>query len=191
MAELAEYRVYKRKRIRNPIDETMYVDIPVIYEARFRSMTDQAQEFYIYFDNSENSSRKVHAKRVTNNSDNEQYVDVERIDEWSIKIMQEQAQESTFVMKNNDPPPIQPDGSNNPSHEKTHVVRYYKDNNSGSEVWVDVELIDELKINCIQEQAQEYIWYIKHPELGDAISDSSVPYAVTTGYCDPSLELAS
>ncbi|HET7376345.1 MAG TPA: hypothetical protein VFK30_06530, partial [Anaerolineae bacterium] len=103
MAELAEYRVYKRKRIKNPADESMYVDIPVLYEARFKLMADQAQEFYVYFDNSENSSRTVHVRRIINNIDDAQYVDVERIDEWKIKLMADQAQESTFVMTNTDP----------------------------------------------------------------------------------------
>lgn len=190
MAELAEYRIYKRKRIKNPNDESMYVDIPVIYEARFKSMVDQAQEFFVYFDNSENSSRKVHTKRVYNNQDSSQYVDAERIEEFNIKIMQEQAQESVFVMNNNDPPPMQPDGSNNPSHEKTHVVRFYKENDPQNEIWVDIEMIDQLKINCMQEQAQEYIWFMKHPEIGSVVSDPNVSYEVTIGYCDPSLELA-
>lgn len=189
-AEQAEYRVYKRKRIKNPNDQSMYVDIPVLYEARFKSMTDQAQEFYVYFDNSEDSSRKVRSHRVFNNRDGTLYVDVERIEEWNIKIMQERAQESTFVMANNDPPPIQPDGNNNPAHEKTHIVRFYKDNLPSTGVWVDVELIDELKIKCMTEQAQEYIWFMKHPELGDSVSDPNVSYAVTVGYCDPDLKLA-
>lgn len=192
MTETADGRVYKRKRIRNANDESIYVDIPVIYQARFKSMVDQAQEFFIYFDNSENSSRKTHVKSISASFDNlAQSVQVERIDEWSVKIMQEQAQESTFVMKNTDPPPMQPDGNNNPSHEKTHIVRYYQNNDAGSQTWVDVELIDELKIKCMQEQAQEYIWFIKHPELGDPVTDSGVPYSVTVGYCDPSLELAN
>lgn len=191
MAELAEYRVYKRKRITNPADESMYVDIPVMYEARFKLMQDQAQEFYVYFDNSENSSRMVHTKRIMNNQNDMMYVDVERIDEFNIKTMQEQAQESTFVMNNNDPPPRQPDGSNNPAHEMTHVVRYYQDNDPQSENWVDVELIDELKIKCMAEQAQEYIWYMKHPELGDTVSNSGVSYDVTVGNCDPDLELTN
>lgn len=189
MAELAEYRLYKRKRIKNPADETMFVDIPVLYEARFKSMAQQAQEFFVYFDNSGNSSRKVHTRRVLNNLQPSQYVDVERIDEWNIKTMQEQAQEATFVLSNNDPPPTQPDGTNNPSHEQTHVVRFYKDNDPGSDIWVDVELIDCLKIKCIQEMAQEYEWYTKHPELGNAVENPGVIYAVTVGYCDPSLEL--
>lgn len=187
MAETAEYRVYKRKRIKNPDDESMYVDIPVMYEARFKLMQDQAQEHYLYIDNSENSSRKVHTKRVENNEDGSMYVDVERIDEWNVKTVQEQGQEATFVMTNNDPPPIQPDGTNNPSHEKTHVVRFFQDNDSESENWVDVELIDELKIKCVQEQGQDYIWYMKHPELGDPVSDSGVSYEVTKGECDPGL----
>lgn len=191
MAEQAEYRVYKRKRITNPADESMYVDIPVMYEARFKLMQDQAQEFYIYFDNSENSSRKTHVKRVTSNHDSLQYIDVERIDEWPVKTMQEQAQEATFVLTNNDPPPIQSDGSNNPAHEQVHYVRYYKDNNPSNGIWVDVELIDQLKITCMQEQAQEYVWFIKHPTLGASVGDPTVPYQpLTVGYCDPSLELA-
>ncbi|HET7375825.1 MAG TPA: hypothetical protein VFK30_03895, partial [Anaerolineae bacterium] len=151
MAELAEYRVYKRKRITNPADESQFVDVPVLYEARFKLMADQAQEFYVYFDNSENSSREVHVQRIINNMDDSMYLDVERIDEWNVKLMADQAQELTFVMSNVDPPPMQPDGSNNPAHEQTHVVRYYKDNDTESDIWIDVELIDELKIKCMAE----------------------------------------
>lgn len=189
MAELAEYRLYKRKRIKYPANESQYVDIPVLYEARLKMAADQEQEFYIYFDNSENSSRTVHVQRVVNNTHNWQYVDVERINEWKTKIMADQAQEITFVMSNTDPPPIQPDGSNNPSHEQTHIVRYYQYNDTTSRIWVDVELIDCLKVKCMAEQAQEYLWYMKHPELGDPVMNSGVDYAVTVGYCDPSLEL--
>lgn len=191
MAELAEYRVYKRKRIKNPADESQYVDIPVLYEARFKMAANQATEFYVYFDNSENASREVHVRRVVNNEDDSQYVDVERIDEWTVKVVADQAQESTFVMTNTDPPPMQPDGSNNPSHEQTHIVRYYMNNDAGTDIWVDVELIDCLKIKCVDEQEQEYLWYLKHPELGDQVSNSRVSYAVTAGYCDLSFELVS
>lgn len=191
MAELADGRVYKRKRLKDSTDENTYLDIPVIYEAKFKSMVDQAQEFFVYFDNSINSSRKVHTKRVTNNKDSSQYIDVERIDEWNIKITQEQAQESIFVMTNTDPPPIQPDGSNHPAHQKVHYVRFFKDNDANSDVWCDIELIDELKIKCMAEQAQEYTWFMKHPELGDIVDDPDAAYPLTKGYCDPGLELAS
>lgn len=189
MPELADYRLYKRKRLKNSDDENIFLDVPVLYEARFKCMAEQAQESFIYIDNSIASSRKVHTKRVTNNQDSSQYIDVERIDEWHVRTIQEQAQERTFVLTNTDPPPIQPDGSNNPAHEKTHCVRYFKDNDSDSDTWADFELIDELKIKCIQEQAQEWIYYLKHPPIGPAIDDPDVPYTVTLGYCDESLEL--
>lgn len=190
MAELADGRVYKRKRIKDPTDANNYIDIPVLYQANFKTMQEQAQESVLYFNNSSTSSRKIHTRRVTNPNDGS-YVDVERIDEWYSKTAAEQAQERTHILKNIDPPPMQPDGGNDPSHEKTHIVRYYKNNAAGSQkTWVDVELIDELKIIDASSQYQEWIWYAKHPELDMPISDSSVPYAVTVGYCDPSFELA-
>lgn len=191
MVETADGRVYKRKRIKDPTDENNYIDIPVLYEARFKTMQEQAQESFLYFNNSSTSSRKTHIKRVTNNQDALQYVDVERIDEWYSKTTAEQAQEKTFILRNTDPPPMQPDGTNNPAHEQTHIVRYYPGNVGGeNRPWVDVELIDSLKIIDASSQYQEWIWYLKHPELGDQVNDSTVAYFVTQGFCDSSLELA-
>lgn len=191
MAELADGRVYKRKRIKDPTDENNYIDIPVLYEAKFKTIQEQAQETFLYFNNSSTSSRKTHIKRVTNNQDASQYIDVERIDEWTVKTMAEQAQERTFVLRNTDPPPRQPDGSNNPAHEKTHIVRYYGGNVGGeNSPWVDVELIDELKISCAAEQYQEWHLVLRHPELNEQVVDQTVPYSVTAGFCDPSFPLA-
>lgn len=153
-------------------------------------MAEQAQEYWFYFDNSPNSSRKVHTKTITAAGGGSLSLSVERIDEFNIKDMPSQGQESTFILTNTDPPPIQPDGSNNPSHEKVHYVRYFPDNDSQRQISIDVELIDELKIKVMADQAQEWIYYIRHPEIGDVINDPSVPYVVTKGYCDPSLELA-
>lgn len=191
MAELAAGRVYKRKRVKDPTNENNYIDIPVIYQAQFKTMQEQAQESILYFNNSSTSSRKVHTHRVTNPNDPSSYVDVERIDEWYSKTLAEQAQESAFILKNTDPPPIQPDGTNNPSHEKTHIVRYYANNQAASQrAWIDVELIDQLRIVDAASQYQEWYWYMKHPELGTPVEDPNVIYPITQGYCDPALEAA-
>lgn len=190
MAETADGRIYKRKRIKDPTDENNYIDVPVLYQCQFKTMQEQAQESVLYFNNSSTSSRKVHTRRITNPNDGS-YLDVERIDEWYTKIAAEQAQEYAHILKNIDPPPIQPNGDNSPSHERTHIVRYFPGNVGGpDQKFIDIEYIDELKSVDATSQYQEWILYARHPELGDQIIDPNVSYEVTQGYCDPAYELA-
>lgn len=189
MTERAD-RVYKRKRIKNPNDETQYFDVPVIYEMKFRTMTDQAQDRWLYLNNSTTSSREVRVQRVRNVTDENQYVMAERVKMFQIKDMVTQAQEIKLYLTNDDPPPIQYDGSNNPAHQAVHYVRFFQNNDEYSGCYGDMELIDELIIKDMTSQAQDWHYYLRWPELGDVIDDSSVPYTVTKGYCDPSLPLA-
>lgn len=194
LSELGDLRLYKRKRIIIG-DSDEYVDIPVLYEAHLKTMAEQAQEYVFYIDNSEQSSRTFHVRRIANQSDSSRYVDCERIEQWFIKNMAEQAQEYAFVLANNDPPPltIREDGTADTSvmHEQVHYVRYFFDNDAESDTYIDLELIDQIKIKDATSQAQEWIYYLRHPSLGEIIDDPSVPYIVTAGYCDPSLELVA
>lgn len=190
MTERAD-RVYKRKRIKNPDDQTQYFDVPVIYEMRFRVMQEQAQDRWMYLNNSATSSRQVRVQRVFGIADSSQYVDAERVTMFKIKDMASQAQDVHYYLSNNDPPPIQPTGVNSPAHQKVHYVRYFKDNDQNSDCYGDMELIDEIIIRDTTSQAQEWHYFLRWPEPGDVINDQSVPYVVTKGYCDPNLPLAS
>lgn len=190
MTERAE-RVYKRKRIKNPNDETQYFDVPVIYEMKFRVMQEQAQDRWLYLNNSSTSSRDVRVQRVRSITDEDQYVMAERVKTFRIRDMVSQAQDIEYHLTNNDPPPIQWDGNNSPAHQKVHYVRYYKDNNENSSCYGDMELIDEIIIRDGTSQAQDWHYYLRWPELGDPIIDPDVPYIVTKGYCDPDLPLAT
>lgn len=189
MAERAN-RIYKRKRIKDPTNESNYFDVPVIYEMKFNVMQEQSQERWLYLNNSSTSSRKGHTRRVYNVTNQSQYTDVERTDQFNIRDMISQSQESILFLTNNDPPPIQPDGTNSPAHQKVHYVRFFRNNNE-SDCYGDMEMIDELIIRDNTSQAQEWHYYLRWPELGDVINDPNVPYVVTKGYCDPNLPLAS
>jgi hypothetical protein len=181
-------RAMMRKRITIGDD---YVDIPIIARVPFRSATERGQDRMLVFDNTANSSRVVHSKRIYNiaefNADPNNataYLTVERADRLSIS---EHGQKQYFFFKNTDPPPIQPDGTNLPAHQAVHYVRYFKDNDTGSGVYLDSELIDEMTIS---EVGQKWHYFLKHAVPGGVISDPNVPYTVRVGYCDPALPLA-
>jgi hypothetical protein len=192
MAEQAD-RKLKRKKIKikkSDDSDGESVDVPVIYDATFVTAADQYQEGHLFFKNdSGDTSRKVHTQRVTNQDTND-YVDVERIDSFFTKTAADQYQETEWPLKNKDPPPIQPDGTDNPAHQKKHVVRFFKNNDKNSKTWVDIEQIDQLNAILPQEQYQEYQLYMRNAEIGDSVDNSGVPYDVTVGFCDPDLDQA-
>jgi hypothetical protein len=188
MAEQAD-RLLKRKRIKSPTDDNVFVDIPVIYTGSFVTAAEKYQEGKFFFKNDSTASRKVHIQRVTNHTSGD-YADVERIDSWFTTNAAEQYQETEWKIADTDPPPVQPDGSDNPAHEKKHVVRYFTDNDDSSDSWVDVELIDELKVTLPQDQYQEYEIFPLHADKGDPVDDTSVSYSPTKGFCDPALDPA-
>ncbi len=178
-----------RKRINLP--NGSYVYIPVLERIPFSVAADQYQEHIVYLRNDANTNRVTHVRDVPN-LDNTETIQVERIDKWPVKTMAEQAQERIYYLKNLDPPPILPDGTNDPAHEKVHYVRYYQNNDVNSDAWVDVELIDKLKITVAAEQYQEWLLYLRHDEPGDVIADPGVNYGpVTIGFCDPLLDIAN
>lgn len=190
-------RIKSRQRVICPTDGSLYVDIPVIDRITFKAMAEQAQEYRWSIRNSlDNEIRTVHTHRVTNLSDSTQYIDVERIEKIQGKIAANQQQDYIWNFKNFDPPPQPPELiDTEPKHFGVHYVRYYKDNNTSNAQWIDVELIDQCKIKSMAEQAQEYIFYLKHPEPGDPIPFSETepfdPYMPTVGFCDPDLPLVA
>jgi hypothetical protein len=215
-------RLYKRKRV--PIlnssgdyDGTSYVDIPVIAEMNI--VGSGGQEFhYRFYNDSTTQLRTVNVKKVGSatgsfgnaNVSLAKYVNAERI---LTMAFSNPVELSTFMgkpmlgnyawrtdkkFKNLDPAPKQPDGSDDPRHKQVHYVRYYKNNNLNSEIWIDVELIDE--IDLLATNAQEYGFKLKNPTNDDYAAmggagfgiqrtDDNDPYQPYVGYCDPSLEL--
>ncbi len=177
-----------RKRINLP--NGSYVYIPVLERIPFSVAADQYQEHIMYLRNGLNTERTVHIRDVPS-LDNTEHIQVERIDKFQIKTMAEQAQERVYYVKNLDPPPILPDGTNDPAHERVHYVRYFQNNDTNSDAWVDVELIDKLKITVAAEQYQEWQVFLRHDEPGNVIANPGVNYGpVTVGFCDPSFDLA-
>jgi hypothetical protein len=128
--------------------------------------------------------------QTLHNSQGTGTIDVERIKSFFTKSAADQYQETEWAMVNTDPPPIQPDASDNPAHEKKHVVRYFKDNDTSQLSWVDVEQIDQLNAILPQDQYQEYQLYILNADKGDPVQNSGVSYDVTVGFCDSSLDMA-
>lgn len=183
-------RVYHRRRVFQSNDPSsgQYFDVPVIRMMTCSTMQMQARTVQIYFDNRSGASTRVtHVKRVTAKADEAEYVDVERPDVVLTMDVTSGAAGMHLYLANKDPPPIQLDGSNSPAHQKVHYVRYFKDNDTGSDCYGDMELIDIMRLT--DANGIEWQYYMRHPELGAEITDSSVPYSVTVGYCDPSLPL--
>lgn len=167
------------------------VDIPVLNRVPFVVAAEQYQERVAYFRNDATADRKMHIRRLYDNAGGGSFIDVERIDKLPDKVMQEQAQERIYYLKNTDPPPITSHGENDPRHERVHYVRYYKNNNQSTDIWVDVEMIDRMKITIAAEQYQEWILYLKHALTDNIITDARVPWSpIMVGFCDPSLPLA-
>ncbi len=193
---MASLRTLARQRVICPTNSSLHVDIPIVDALPFGCAAEQFQEYQWSIKNSlNNETRVVHTHRVTNPQDSSQYVDVERIDKLRGKIMANQAQDHDWYFKNLDPPP-QPSFliGQDPQHFQYHYVRYCMGNNPSSDVWIDVELIDKFKIKVAHEQYQEYIFYLKHPEidqgtaLGSAIPD---PYSPTFASCNLDLPLVA
>lgn len=179
----------KLARIRVALPSGKHVDIPVIQKASFVVAADQYQGHDVYFRNDANTDRQVRVQAVRSVESSSQTINVERIKKFQAKTIAEQAQDRDYIVKNEDPPPIQLNGDLFPAHEKVHYVRFYADGDTDQDAWVDVELIDKLKIICPNEQYQEWQVYCRHDEPGDFIADSRVPYPVSEGTCPPDLDL--
>jgi hypothetical protein len=151
-------RVIKLKRVVDPNDPNpdnpdSYVDVPCITQISFRDGSGQV--FVRTFDSTNNNNgRTTHTHTVKNQVqdgsknitiDDQNKIDVERIDEAKI-----QYGDQIEVMKplSNDPPPLGPTDGPSLGHLKSHVVRYNQENTSDpdSVPWVDVELIDKIKL---------------------------------------------
>lgn len=192
-------------------DSGKYVDIPVIAEIDL--LGSRGQEFrYRFHNDSTTQLRTVNVKRVGSATGSfgsatvstEEFANVERILTIaftnSLDVPQgNQPWRTDKKLKNHDPPPKQPDGSDDPHHLQVHYVRYYQNNDIDASVWVDCELID--KINLLGTQAQEFIFQLRWPtqdeyvemsgdeQFGQVIDDEDDPYTPIIGWCDPSFEL--
>lgn len=179
----------KLARIRVALPSGKQVDIPVIKSAPFMVAQEQYQERILYFRNGADAERTVRVQPVPSITGND-HINVERIQKLPVMTAAEQYQEYRYLLTNNDPPPIQIDGNFLPAHERVHYVRFYAGGGgSDHDGWVDVELIDKLKIISPTEQYQEWQVYCRHDALGAFVDDGRVPYLVTQGSCPPDLEL--
>jgi hypothetical protein len=215
-------RLYKRKRV--PIlssdgtyDSSRYVDIPVIAEIDL--LGSLGQEFrYRFHNDSTTQLRTVRVKRVpgvegsfgNTTVSTDSYANVERIQTMAFSSPVEQptfmgkpvlghyAWRTDKKLKNLDPAPKQPDGSDDPRHLEVHYVRFYKDNNIDGDLWVDTELID--KIELLATNAQEYVYRLRWPtaddyavmagngNFGQGVGDDD-PYQPIIGFCPTDIDL--
>jgi hypothetical protein len=216
-------RLLKRKRVPilsgdNDYDSTAYVDIPVVCEIDL--LGSQAQEFrYRFHNDSTTELRTVRVKKVgaatgsfgSANVSTDQYVNVERILSMAFTSPLElptvggepqlgnQAWRTDKKFKNSDPAPKQPDGSDDPRHLQVHYVRFYQNNDTDANFWIDTEMID--KIELLGSNAQAFTFRLRHPtpdeyaemagddEFGQVVDDADDPYRPIIGWCDPSLAL--
>jgi hypothetical protein len=224
-------RILKRKRV--PIlsgdddyDPENYVDIPVIAEMSI--IGSRGQEFrYRFCNDSRSTFRTVAVKKIGNATGEfgpevtvttDSYVNAERILTSSypnsVEMSDERGQPTLFnqawgtekKFKNSDPPPKQPDGSDDPHHLQVHYVRYYKNNDPDESLWIDVELIDMMELKATN--GQDYTYRLRHPtseeyadmaaaaghedagKFGQPVeNDTDDPYKPILGFCDPTLEL--
>jgi hypothetical protein len=182
----ATVRKAVRKRVHLPNGGNVW--IPCLEVVPFVVAKDQYQEHNLYLRNGVDADRKVHIRDVPSLDSPSQTIPVERIENFMVKTVAEQAQERRLIVTNLDPPPILPDGTNDPAHNKVHYVRYYQNNDPNTDTWVDVEFIDDLKVIVAAEQYQEWRLILRQEELGDLVDDPSVNYGpITVGTCDMSL----
>lgn len=205
---MASTRKMKRKRIRlngsSPgTDE--YVDIPVIEEISFKDPKTNQQEYGFRFKNNENDTRKVHIKKVRAATvsgggvsyDEGKFINVERIETISFKDPKTNMQEYGYRLRNNDPPPLTPEGDDGGElrHRKVQFVRYTKNNSPDGNPWVDVERYVEFEVKDPKTNMQEFVYRLNWGDFQSLpkIIDSTDPYAVNTdlrlGFCDPDTEL--
>lgn len=207
-------RTYKRKRVPilsgdNEYDPDSYVDVPVIVEMELTG--SRGQEFRYRFRNDSGvQSRSVNVKKVGGvtgefvaNADVslDLYVNAERIKTMAFhgNLDDGKAWQTNKKLKNLDPAPKQPDGSNEPRHLKVHYVRFYRDNDVDSTMWLDLEYMDQLDV--LASLAQEWGFKFRHataeqyadmggdPKYGRTVDDDDDPYKPMVGFCRPSLEL--
>jgi|HubBroStandDraft_6_1064221.scaffolds.fasta_scaffold00056_19 hypothetical protein len=197
------------KRIYSP-DKSQYVDIPVIYNISFIDAKTNGQEYGWSIDNisgTDVSTRKTHVQRVVNQigapassnypaadaqTDPTQYVDVERIDLFNNIDAKTLGQEYGYRFNNKDPLYISKPGDT-PPPRTSHIVRYYKNNDPTTNVWVDCQLIDELPTIDPKSSSQELTLRIQNAKLGDMVGDvgpSGDPYTPTIGNVDLTLPAA-
>jgi hypothetical protein len=180
----------------NPSNPTSYIDIPVIVSISFLDH-NRAQGYKRTFNNSKDrNTREVHTKTVKNQSigaggkfstDDSNSVDVERIDKLTVKNDDWRA---VWGLVNQDPAPqVAPaDPAFDPKihgHEKTHVVRYNKDNvnDPSATPWVDVELIDVLKLKGAKKQRGDHTqvrhYHLDYNDPGADLNDATDPFNPT------------
>jgi hypothetical protein len=138
------------RRITNPDDKTVYVDLKVIDQMSFIDETEQGQEYQYTFNNGNDSNRQVHVEQLVG-TDNISRLDVERIDMFSVTDAQSDYQESQFTL----------DGDEPPVHLVTHDVKIYsQDGNS----YLVVRRTDQMSVTDAQSDYQESQFTLDNPD---------------------------
>lgn len=147
---MADERVRKTsmRRITNPLDDTQYVDVKVIDQIEFKDPKSNAQEYVFRFNNSRDSSRRVHRKTVKGSENPDDTVDVERVDEFTVSDPKQNGQEFTYRLEGNSSEP--------PQHRKTHKVKIH--NPKQTELWLQIQRIDEIEFKDPKDNAQERVF---------------------------------
>lgn len=149
-------RTTSMKRIYNPLDESQFVDVPIIDFISFIDPYSRHQEVqFTFFNSDENADRVIHEVRVENPDDPSQYVMVERIDCFKVidpydRHWETQHSPDNVTGEDDSPPHFR-------SHNRTHVKRIYGEGEN-SECYVDVERIDEIEFTDSQERHQTSIY---------------------------------
>jgi hypothetical protein len=143
-------RIMALKRVFDPNggDED-YIDVPVIVAVTLTDSGDGQEYLHEFHSTAENTGRQTHVHTVNYQTidnpdgDSSNTVDVERIDAFTVSFS---TRELEIDLNNNDPAPLRPGDPQAAGHQKSHVVRYNKDNINDPDAapWIDIELIDEL-----------------------------------------------
>ena len=205
-------RDYRRKRV--PIlsgDGTEtgdYVDIPVIYEMTIKG--SRGQDYRYRFQNSSvGKGRTVVVSKVgattgsfedeSTVTDKSSFVNAERTRTipFTSALDELQPWETDKKLKNLDPAPKQPDGSDDPRHKEVHYVRFYKNNDLTGSTWMTTEMIDQVTLKG--SRGQDFGFKLKHPTAGEyadlggdgfgvVVTDDD-PYKPIVGWVDLSAPL--
>lgn len=164
-------RTTARKRITLP--SGAQVDVKVITGLTVVDASDRYQETQFTIDNTSTSSRTVHIDTIYASTPDGQQdfgssIQVERIDVWPVTDATDRAQETQVTFDNvTGATSIPPHFS---THQRTHLVKYRGVSNP--DVWIESELIDEVRVLDGSDRFQETWLTLNQPQNDtDAAAD--------------------
>lgn len=139
------------RRITNPDDASVYVDLKVIDAISFVDPKSQGQETQYTLNNGSDDNRQVHVTNLTG-TDGASKLDVERIDVFSVIDAADRGQETQFALDNSAEPP---------THLTTHDVKIYSDDGS---CWLMVRRTDSFAVADPSDSGQETVFELDNPD---------------------------